>query len=34
MRMIQVTDKAEKKLLPMLAENSGKVLRIVLEGFG
>ena len=32
--MIQVTDKAEEKLLPMLKESAGRVLRIVLEGFG
>jgi hypothetical protein len=34
MTMIQVTERAEEKLLPMLAESAGRVLRIVLEGFG
>jgi Fe-S cluster assembly iron-binding protein IscA len=32
--MIQITDRAEEKLLPLLQQNAGKVLRIVLEGFG
>jgi Fe-S cluster assembly iron-binding protein IscA len=32
--MIQITEKAEEKLLPLLEKNAGKVLRIVLEGFG
>jgi Fe-S cluster assembly iron-binding protein IscA len=34
MIMIQITDRAEEKLLPLVKENAGKVLRIVLEGFG
>ena len=33
-RMIKITERAEKELLPVLEENKDKLLRIVLQGFG
>jgi|GEM_PF-572006 hypothetical protein len=32
--MIKITDIAKEKLLPVFAENPGKLLRIVINGVG
>jgi hypothetical protein len=31
---MQITDAAREKILPVLAQNPGKSLRVVFEGFG